>query len=410
MVELKRRSWVAAGAVLAVLCTAPPPADAAREIPVGLAYVGNTTLQSRDRLVATRFVLDRPTRIYRWWDNMDLGGADPPAVANGTGYALGDGGRMRLRITTVKRDGTPNLRRVLASESVNATRRNNQARRLNRIANPSDLAYFNLRGVRLRANRMYAAVFDNVARRPSRNFYSKNFPLMNLADGGPNARNTLDPDAPGAVAGLDPREVVMRSFDRGRSWTFARYDADDPDSTMQVPWYGWQSCARCVPQSNQPYYAYGQYGSYNLVAHDAPHAVTLTRAGGYAPANSAVGVVTVRNLTTGESASTPPLGSGIATGPLDRPLRIDAGTDFEISSPGTVFKAECDTFIYRTFRVGTLPRSAGGWPFETLGDNGCDRAELFALPWPWFAADPGRAAEAWLQWPPEALRELRVIR
>src|SRR3954451_2778651 len=107
MVELKRQSGIVAAALLALLWSAAPPANAAREIPVGLAYVGNTTLQSRSRLVATRFVLDRPTRVYRWWDNMDLGGADPPAVANGTGYAAGGGGRVGLRITPPKRGGGP---------------------------------------------------------------------------------------------------------------------------------------------------------------------------------------------------------------------------------------------------------------------------------------------------------------
>jgi hypothetical protein len=397
-----------AAAMLVLSGMAAAPARAARDIPVGLAYVGNSTLDSPGDLVATRFVLDHSTRVYRWWDNMDLGGANPPAVANGTGYAKGNGGLMRLRITTVKHDGTPNLRRVLAHETVNAIRRNNQARRAHGITNPSDLAYFNLGGVRLRAHRMYAAVVDNVARQPSRNFFSKNFPLMSLADGGPNARNTLDPHAHGAVAGLDPREVVMRSPDHGKTWVFARYDGNDPDLTMQVPWYGWQACPSCVPQSNQPYYAYGEQGSYTLVARGSPGPVTLTRAGGYAPAARDVGVVTVSNLNTGATAQTPSLGSGIASGTLDHPLRIGPGDDFAISNTGTVFKAECDTFIYRTFRVGTLPQSDGRWPFETLGGNQCDRAQLFVLPWPWFATGGARAAAvgSWWRWPPPAQEEL----
>ena len=91
-----------------LLLAAPPaygatPVHAARGVPVGRAYLGNTTLQSANRLVATRFVLDKPTSIYRWWDNLALGGADPPEVAAGTGYAKGTGGLMRLRLTTVKR-------------------------------------------------------------------------------------------------------------------------------------------------------------------------------------------------------------------------------------------------------------------------------------------------------------------
>lgn len=403
--------------VAAVMAYDATAAHAAPGIPVGRADLGNTTLQSPKRLVATRFVLDKHTSIYRWWDNMDLGGADPPAVAHGTGYADGRGGLMRLRLTTVKADGTPNLRNVLGTETVNAVQRNNEVRYAYGISNPSDLAYFNVGGVRLRGNTMYAAVFDNVDPRPRANYYSKNFPLMNIAYGGPNAKNTLDANAPGAVAGLDPREVVLRSFDRGRTWRFARYGVasktKNRDITMQVPWYGWQTCVLCAPESNQPYYSYGEHGAFAMIAHNSPRSVTLTRAGGYAPSGSKVGVVTVTNLTTGAASRTASLRTGIATGALARPVKIKTGDDFEIRNTGTVFKAECDTFIYRIFRLGMLDLSTGSWPFETRGGHNCDRAELFALPWPYHVRGQPRrkprerihARTAWVEadyprWPP----------
>jgi hypothetical protein len=42
---------------------------------------------------------------------------------------------------------------------------------------------------------------------------------MNISEGGPNAEHTLDSTAPGAVAGPDPREVVLRSLNRGKTWS-----------------------------------------------------------------------------------------------------------------------------------------------------------------------------------------------
>jgi hypothetical protein len=207
---------------------------------------------------------------------------------------------------------------------------------------------------------------------------------------GPNGANTLDPDAPDAIAGLDPREAVTWSTDRGARWTwgwrvgrgehFGYYQASPTgDDGPRLPWYGWQTAADARPRSKQPYYAYGQSGSYTLVVARVPRATTLTEAGGYAPKGSELGVVTVRNVTTGVTGSTPSLGDGLARGTLDQPVRVAPGQTYEISNTGTVAKAEGDEFIRTTFGVGD-----GEWPFTTDG-QGEDRAELFALPHPWFA-------------------------
>jgi hypothetical protein len=199
----------------------------------------------------------------------------------------------------------------------------------------------------------------------------------------------------------------------------ARYGSaakgDDPDMTMQVPWYGWERCMRYIPESKQPYYSYGEHGAFTMIAHNSPRAVTLTQAGGYAPSGSKVDV-RVTNLTTGAASRTVSLRTGIATGALARPVKIHTGDDFEIRNTGTVFKAECDTFIHRIFRVGVLGLSNGRWSFGTRGGHNCDRAELFALPWPYHARRQPRRrpsgerlhartprAEAgydrWLPWP-----------
>ena len=110
-----------------------------------------------------------------------------------------------------------------------------------------------------------------------------------------------------------------------------------------------------------------------------PRATTLTEAGGYAPVGKSVGVVTVRNLRTGQTGHTAALGSGIRKGPLDQPVNVAVGDSYEITHTGTVYKAEADGYIVSIVDVGT-----GALPFNTAG-HGADRAELFALPHPYYA-------------------------
>ena len=110
----------------------------------------------------------------------------------------------------------------------------------------------------------------------------------------------------------------------------------------------------------------------------APRAVTLTEAGGYAPVRRSAGSVTVTNLRTGATGTTAPLGSGIVKGRLSPPVPVAAGDSYTISNTGTVFKAEGDYFLERILGLGR-----GHYPFSTVG-YGLDRAELFALPHPFY--------------------------
>ena len=110
----------------------------------------------------------------------------------------------------------------------------------------------------------------------------------------------------------------------------------------------------------------------------APRAVTLTEAGGYAPVGRSAGVVTVTNLRTGATGSTAQLGSGIVKGGLTPPVPVAVGDIYTISNTGTVFKAEGDYFLQRILGLGR-----GSYPFSTVG-YGLDRAELFALPHPFY--------------------------
>jgi hypothetical protein len=216
---------------------------------------------------------------------------------------------------------------------------------------------------------------------------SLNSPVVNEAAAGPNGRNTLDRNAPGAMAGLDPREAVAWSTDGGLSWGWGREVGAGPvpgdysgsgDDGVRLPWYAWQEQSGAPLQSNQPYYAYTARGSYTLRLKSAPVATKLTEAGGYAPAGASVGVVTVKNVRTGQVGTTASLGTGMAKGTLSPPVDVAAGDTYEISNSGTVAKAEGDIFLQKMGLIGP-----GKSPYETVGQE-YDRAELFALPHPWF--------------------------
>ena len=84
------------------------------------------------------------------------------------------------------------------------------------------------------------------------------------------------------------------------------------------------------------------------------------------------------NLRTGATGTTAQLGSGIVKGPLHPPVPVAEGDSYAISNSGTVFKAEGDYFLERILGLGR-----GSYPFSTVG-YGLDRAELFALPHPFY--------------------------
>jgi hypothetical protein len=368
---------------------AAAPAQAARQIPVGMSNVANQVMNSGRYVYAIRFVPDRDTRVYRFFSGFKLEGSE---VVDGDGgsYADGDGGVILARLVEVKRNGEPDVHRVIATERVAAAKRYRESRAQYGSPDTTQLFYFDMDGARLRGNRMYAMVYSNVADQPARNWFSENSPVVSSAAAGPNDRNTTNPNARHPIAGLDPREAVAWSINAGRTWRWGRQVGHGfthgaysgtaaEESGTRLPWYGLQRAPGTRPVGIQPYYAYGARGSYTMVAHNVPRSTVLTQAGGYSPRGEGVGVVTVRNLRTGQSGVTDSLGSGLRKGWLHPRVRLARGDSYEISNSGTVFKQEGDEFIQGVFGVG-----GGLWPFRT-GDDGADMAELFALPHPWFA-------------------------
>jgi hypothetical protein len=370
-----------------------PAANAAREIPVAAANVNDQNMKNANWRYGLRFVLDGNTRLHRFFIGFKALGARGVFADQGSGgYGEGDAGVMNAQLVTVKADGTPNLARVLAQETVTAQERYRQIKANYGISTVSGQIYFDFRGVPLRANRMYAVVIRNVHRDPARNFFSINSPTMKESEAGPNGYNNLDPNKAGAVGGLDPREAVTWSTDGGTSWVWGRLagrgyytGSRTTDDGTRLPFYGWTSAAGNVkPRSNQPYTNYWQKCTRcTLTLHKAPRAVTLTKAGGYAPVGSRVGVVTVKNLRTGQVGRTASLGTGVTRGALRPAVRIATGDTYTITTAGTVYRNPADNFTRVLFRVGD---PNGPYPFTTNTANPADRAEVFALPHPWFRA------------------------
>jgi hypothetical protein len=394
---MPRRSLLAAArtaaAVGLTLLMLPSSATAAREIPVGLANVNDQNLRDGRWLYAMRFVVDRDTTMYRFFSQMKAKGASwdehtgTKCTTYGAGcYGAGDGGLIEARLVTVKPDGTPDLANVLARETVDPQKRYFETKAAYGISTISLFWYFNMGGVGLKANTPYVMVYRNVHGDPAHNFSSANSPTVKASEAGPNAGNNLDPNAPGAIAGLDPREAVAWSTDGGGTWSWGRqvgpyYGSTTTDDGVRLPHYAWQASPTSKPETNQPYSAYwSTCAPCTLTATSVPRATTLTEAGGYAPVGKSVGVVTVKNLRTGETGRTASLGSGIARGRLDNPVDVAVGDAYQITHTGTVYRAEADNYVVRTLTVGS-----GAFPFTTTG-FGSDRAELFALPHPYFKA------------------------
>ena len=374
-------------ALIVLMSVAASPASAARDVPVGMFNVNNQVMNTSSYLYGVRFVPQRQTTLHRFISGFNLEGSD--GLGGRNGYADGDGGVIRARLVEIRADGTPDLTRVLAQETVGAWQRYQESKAAFNAPGLNQFLYFNMGGVTLEADRMYAVVYQNVASNPTANWFSENSPTVKESEAGPNGTNTLNPDAPDAIAGLDPREAVAWSKDGGSSWVWGRRAGEGStpgsyggsatsDDGTRLPWYGWQTAAGATPQSQQPYYAYTARGSYTLRVGASPRAVTLTQGGGYAPVGASAGVITVRNLSTGVTGRTASLGTGIVKGTLDRSVPVAVGQGYEISNSGTVIKAEGDTFIVSAFGVGS-----GAWPFTTAG-HGADRAELFALPHPFY--------------------------
>jgi hypothetical protein len=411
---------------IAGLAVLAPSALAARDIPIGVHNVNGARNQDGpNRIWAMRFVIDHDAKIDRMFTGFNMEGvytdhANNPAPAEirtkvlnksypspaaptnlpagwsvGTGrpvYGHGNGGEIRARLVTMNADGTPNLGQVLAQDTFFPVDRYKQTKAEFAVSDRPGLIYSRFGGVALKGGTPYWVIYQNIDPNPRMNYVSYNSPVVKDSESGPNGRNTLDANAPGAIGGLDPREVVAWTWDSGGTWAWGRaVGAGGPfipgdyagstttDDGTRLPWYAWQETGQTKIRANQPFYSYpDSAGSFTVRYMNVPHATTLTNAGGYAPVGSNIGVITVRNTRTGQTGRTASLASGIQRGALDQPVAIQAGDTYEVSNSGTVWKAQGDNFQTKMGIVGPTALNA-----QTL-NQGNDMAQLYAGPHPYY--------------------------
>jgi hypothetical protein len=471
MLLREARFWLSSATLLVLCALIPGPASAyygARQIPIGIYNVNDAqgrptvTEPAEARMYAIRFVLDTTTTLYRFFSGFNLEGVysndknalapqlirtmctnkkvkgDPDgpegpencesgderyestpkplpegwAVGKGRiGYAHGNGGTIRASLVPIKADGTPDMANVLAKDTFNPVARYEKLISEYSIPGKSGMLYSEFGGKTIQADTPYAVVYQNVDKEPRMNYVSYNSPVTNASVAGPNGQNTLDPNASGAVLGLDPREAVAWSTDSGATWGWGHAVGGSTstgtgpnewpdyvgsgDNDVKMPWYAWTTAegAAAARYSNQPYYGYGEdgVGNYRLVVNDVPRAATLTEAGGYAPIGSSVGVVRVKNLRTGQEGMTASLGTGLQVGALDKAVELAVGDDYEITHSGAVSMAVGDGFqevlkIVKDNQPYTTEKCVPDSVPTCVGAEHqySDRAELFALPFPYF--------------------------
>jgi hypothetical protein len=309
-------------------------------IPISPAgSLGNYNLSSSSYAIAWRFVLAEDTTIDRWYFAVNGEGAD--CAGGRDGYGSGDGGIHLGRITAVDPNtGFPTA--TLAAEQVNACEAYERAKREFALPDRHQAQYVQFAPTALKAGTMYAFVLTNVDPDPgdgggdSGNHMSPNLNFADVDDMGPHARNTLDAAAPGAAYGVDPRETVMWSDDNASTWQFGDdvgwYAPDDGNGAM------WPGGYRVAGGTNVPHgWKYMNWPEERTVSVQYTAAVdgVLVQAGG-ASSEDDVGVVTVRNLDTGESATTADLGTGLVGSALSQAVKVDAGQVYEVSTDGDV--------------------------------------------------------------------------
>jgi hypothetical protein len=366
----------------------PAVADqpAARDIPISPAgYLGQFNLSSNSYVMGFRFVFDTERTIDRWYFAINGEGAD--CVGGREGYGSGDGGMFNGRIVEVDpADGLP-TGTVLAGEQVNGCESYERARAEFGLEDHHQSQFVQFDAVTLRPNTMYAFLLSNTDPDPGDggsqgggNHMSPNLNFAKLTEMGPTGTNNLDPSAPGATFGLDPRETTMWSDDDGSSWRFGDqvgwYDEGNGEGRMWTVGYreaGGDSYAHGWGYLNWPDDEAG-----SVTYRDVPKDVTLTHAGG-ASEGGDVGVVTVTNESTGVSASTADLGGGLVSGELSHPVPVKAGESYTVENSGVVDSGAGGAGHEETFGLGArLP-----WLVtQNAGSN--DMPMLYAAPHPYY--------------------------
>lgn len=335
-----------------------PAATGYRGVPISPAgFLGQFNLSSSSYVMANRFILASDVTIDRWYFAMNGEGAN--CVGGRDGYGSGNGGVHYGRIVNVDQSTGLPTEEVLASETVNACEAYERIRSEFGLSSTHQAQYVEFPPLALQAGQMYAFVLSNTDPDPgsgggasSGNHMSPNLNFADLEEMGPHGANTLDPNAPEAAYGLDPRETTMWSEDSGTTWQFGDrvgwYDVGDGSGRM------WPGGYRVAGGSNVPHgWVYMNWPGEGAatITHTATTDASLTEAGG-ASSDGGVGVITVENLDTGVTATTESLSTGLVSGPLSQSVPVATGQRYEVRTSGVVDTGSAG-FWDQIFELGT---------------------------------------------------------
>ena len=365
----------------------PDPVSPVRYISVSPGGgLGQFNMSDNDYICGFRFELPQARTIDRWYFSVNGEGAT--CVSGRTGYGAGNGGTWFGRIVTVNQATGLPTSTVLASESVNGCTAHSRAISEFGLSTTHQSHWVQFSPITIQPNTMYAFLLSNTHSSPGSggsastgNHMSPNLNFAELDDMGPNGENTLDPQAPGAMYGYSPRETTMWSPDGGSTWRFGDqvgwYQLGSGRGRMWVVGYrisGGNGVAHGWPYMNWPS---DTTSGITVTFTNIPSAVTITQAGGCNDGSANIGVITVRNTTTGQQSTTSSLGSGRQVGTLASPVTVAAGESYRISASGRVSMGSPTSGQGAAFGLGSRA------PWRYTLSTGNQMPMLFVLPHAW---------------------------
>lgn len=287
-----------------------------------------------------------------------------------TGYGAGNGGTWDVTTHPVLPDGRPDMREMLAEQSFRPCSRARAA------ADVRQGVVRLLMRLRVQEGDERATVIRNTDPNPSENFTSVNFLYAEQGVLGANGRNERSADAPDALYGLDPRELVGYSSDGGRNWALPGGEYGEPAGRNFVPTYVQEySDGR---RSGQPYYYAGEpaRGDRTMTFAPARTGWTVRGLGAYTPERGS-GTLTLR-VNGRERASADVSGRGMLRAAVD-PVEVKPGERVSVTASGLALaEVAADTAWGRL--VGLHTASA---PWRLEGGADFSRAvPVYPLPAP----------------------------
>lgn len=362
-----------------------------RDTPISPAgYLGGINMTSNAYVLGFRFVLDKPISIDRWYFSINGEGADCETGAR-LGYGFGDGGTHYGRIVEVDQlTGLP-TNSVIASETVNACEAYLRAKSEFNLPALHQAHWVQFSPVALEAQRMYAFLLSNThpepgtgGRESSGNHMTANTNFVLPSQMGPHEQNTLSATTPGALYGLDPRETTFWSSDSGQTWKFG-VDVGWYDRTKGKMWTaGYRIAGGLNIGHGWPYHNWPGEGPATVTFTDLPKDVVLTHAGGANSDGTDVGVITVKNLTTGATTMTSvALGPGIGESVLSSPITVMRGESYSVSSSGSVDTGSAGN-MGTIFQLGTRQPYVYSSECANCINLPRNRPMLYASPHPYY--------------------------